>query len=250
MVRNYKPKRETPPVSDEIISVTVRAVLVEKKKIRSVSALFRIPQSTLGDNFATSTRRMHLPDRVATISEKEVPNLGTRIEGLSSRKILTNEQEDSLECYLLRSSQIHCGLTYAQLQKFANEYTVKPRLTILETWEENHIAGCSWIQIYMKRHPALSPRKLGNCSLARSSRFNRSNVTKFQANLSLVLEKYKFTGERIWNVDQTGVTSVMESPKIIARTVVKQVRQASSAEGGKLTTVCCLLTPSVEGSHP
>ena len=49
-------------------------------------------------------------------------------------------------------------------------------------------------------------------SLARATTFNHCIENEFFDNLASVMDRYKFTPNRIFNVDETGVTT-MQSPK-------------------------------------
>ena len=50
--------------------------------------------------------------------------------------------------------------------------------------------------------------------------------------------RYKFEAKDIWNVDETGVTTVQRPSKIVAKCGTKQVGALTSAERGRLVTVC------------
>ena len=56
-----------------------------------------------------------------------------------------------------------------------------------------------------------------------------------------LMKKHKFPAARIYNMDETGITTVQVPPKIIAEKGVKQVCQTTSVERGILTTcICCI----------
>lgn len=55
----------------------------------------------------------------------------------------------------------------------------------------------------MKRHKDLSLRKLENISFSRLISFNRNNVSEFQNNYKELRIKFKFTGDCIYNLDET-----------------------------------------------
>ena len=53
------------------------------------------------------------------------------------------------------------------------------------------------------------------------------------------MQRDGFTPDKIWNVDETGCTTIQKPRKIIAATGVKQVGAVVSAERGQLVTLCC-----------
>ncbi len=92
---------------------------------------------------------------------------------------------------------------------------------------------------FMKRQPSLSIRCPQATSLTRNTSFNRHNVSLFYNNLANVLDKNKFEGKDIWNMDETGVTTVQEPENVVAGRGVRQVGAVTSGERGTLVTVAC-----------
>ena len=83
----------------------------------------------------------------------------------------------------------------------------------------------------------LSLRSSEVTSLARATSFNRTNVSEFCTNLEELLIKHKYPPNRIYNLDETGVTTVQKTPKVVAEKGSKQVGRITSAERGTLVTV-------------
>ena len=55
------------------------------------------------------------------------------------------------------------------------------------------------------------------------------------------MDRYKFTSNRIFNVDQTGVTTVQSPKQELAAKGTKQIGSITSRERGELVTlVCCI----------
>lgn len=104
------------------------------------------------------------------------------------------------------------------------------------------MAGPNWFTAFMKRHPNLLIRSAQLTSLARATSFNRTNAGRFFSKLGAVIEKHGFAGNDIWNVDETGITTVQIPDRIIARCGVKQVGAVTSAERGVLVTVACAVS--------
>lgn len=111
-------------------------------------------------------------------------------------------------------------------------------MTVPPKWLEKGLAGKDWFTNFMKRQPNLSIRTPEATSYARAVNFNRANVGKFFDNLSDLLERYKFEAADIYNVDETGVTTVQKPNRVVAIKGTKQVGALTSAERGTLVTVC------------
>uniref|UniRef100_A0A8D9BEI9 HTH CENPB-type domain-containing protein n=1 Tax=Cacopsylla melanoneura TaxID=428564 RepID=A0A8D9BEI9_9HEMI len=99
------------------------------------------------------------------------------------------------------------------------------------------MAGRDWITGFRKRHPELSIRKPEATSTARAQAFNKPNVMKFYNILQEVQAKHNFPPHRIFNVDETGLTTVQsKSSKVFALKGRRQVGAITSAERGVLST--------------
>lgn len=62
-----------------------------------------------------------------------------------------------------------------------------------------------------------------------------------QTSLLEVYNKYKFTPDRIYNCDETGIPTVVQAPNVVARKGSKQVGQAVSTERGSMITMCAII---------
>ncbi|CAK1593710.1 unnamed protein product [Parnassius mnemosyne] len=61
------------------------------------------------------------------------------------------------------------------------------------------------------------------------------------------MDRYKFEPKDIWNMDETGVTTVQKPSKILAQKEIKQVGAVTSAERGRLVTVAVAI--NAQGGH-
>ena len=97
------------------------------------------------------------------------------------------------------------------------------------------------VEGFIKRTGNISLRKPETTSLARSMDFNKPVVTEFYSKLYELLRKHQFGPDNIYNLDETGLTTVQTPGKIIAKKGVKQVGQVTSSERGELVTLCCMI---------
>jgi hypothetical protein len=175
------------------------------------------------------------------IFEKLVRTLDTATFGyVKSRLVFTNEFESLLVDYLVQAARIFHGLTITELRNLAYELAVANELDhIPPKWSENKMAGIDWATSFMDRHKhEISVRTPEATSIQRMNNFNQYNVDSFFVNLENALVR-GFGPESIWNVDETGVTTVQRPTKVLAEKGAKQVGSVVSQERGVLVTVCC-----------
>jgi len=62
-------------------------------------------------------------------------------------------------------------------------------------------------------------------------------LTSFFDNLQWAMERYKFSASEIYNMNETGLTTVHKPPKVIADRKCRQDGHVTSAEQGVLITM-------------
>ena len=150
--------------------------------------------------------------------------------------IFTQEQEDVMETYLLRCSSSFHGLTARSFRMLVYSLAQANTLKHPAKWDEDHLAGKDWFWGFMQRHPRLSIRTPEATSINRAFSFNRYTVGLFYDNLEDVYQSLGITGRSVYNLDETGITTVHNVPRVIAKKGVKQLGQITSAERGELVT--------------
>jgi len=157
---------------------------------------------------------------------------------LGSRKpVFSAHMELELVQHIKEMDRRLFGFTASELRKLAYQYAEVNNLQH-DFNDDRKEAGKEWFYSFMSRHPELSVRTPENTSAARASAFNPVTVSKFFDLLEGEIDKHKFTPDRIYNVDETGVTTVPNKPsKIISLKGKKQVGTIASAERGQLVTV-------------
>ncbi|CAF4872085.1 unnamed protein product [Pieris macdunnoughi] len=158
---------------------------------------------------------------------------------VAHNKVFSKEQEEELSKYIIRCADIYFGLATKEVRKLAFELTTKYNIKRPATWVENNMAGEEWFRSFMNRNPSLSVRVAQATSLSRATSFNKTNVEAFYDNLQTVLDRHTYEPQDIYNVDETGVTTVQRPDKVVARRGIRQVGAVTSAERGTLVTVAC-----------
>ena len=86
------------------------------------------------------------------------------------------------------------------------------------------MTGKKWLHEFRHRHN-LSLRVPEPTSAATATAFNKTNVSIYFNNLYSVMGKYKFDPGQIYNMDETGCSTVQTLKKVLARRGQKQVSQ-------------------------
>lgn len=153
-------------------------------------------------------------------------------------KVFSEEEETSLILYVQTAARMHYGLTLKQLKQLAYEYAKANGKKYPEKWDKERAAGDGWAKGFRKRHDKdISMRKPEGTSLARATSFNKETVGKFFKAYEHALSQGSFTASQIYNVDETGITTVQQPPKILAPKGVKQIGSKTSSERGVLVTM-------------
>lgn len=135
------------------------------------------------------------------------------------------------------------GLTREQFRKVS--YSVAKRMGIEQRFNQvNQTAGKDWLAGFLQCHPDLSIRKAEAVSINRILGFNKIEVTLFFNNLERLMMQHSFEPQMIYNVDETGITTVQETEKNIAPKGQKRVGSVTSWERGKTVTVICAMSAS------
>jgi len=56
------------------------------------------------------------------------------------------------------------------------------------------------------------------------------------------MSRYHFKPQDVWNMDETGITTVHISDKVVARKGYKQIGSVASVEHGNLVIVACAVS--------
>ena len=129
------------------------------------------------------------------------------------------------------------GLTPEETRGLPFSYAeAKNKGNIPDPWKIRSAAGKDWLTGFLKHSETLSIIKPDATRLGRSTSLNWHTVNKFFANLKESIAKNDIQSGRIWDVDETKITTVHNPPKIVGDKKMKQLGQVTTAELGVLVT--------------
>lgn len=125
------------------------------------------------------------------------------------------------------------GLTRAGVQELAFELAEKNGFAHKFNLQKGK-AGQEWLDGFLRRNKDISLRKPEATSAARAMAFNKPQVQKFFSAYQTLLSANKFPPNRIYNMDESGLSTVHRPQQFLATTGRKQVGCVTSAERGTM----------------
>nr|XP_047138897.1 uncharacterized protein LOC124814861 [Hydra vulgaris] len=241
MVRNFKRKTNRGYTSGDVIMCAVKDVKINNISIRSAAKNHGINYRTLARYCKKIIITNPSHGSIADLIDKIENPTSLNVIGYKSRLILPEKVEKELVTYLLRAADIYFGLTPTEVKKLAFQLAIKNNMKVPNSWVVKEQAGKDWFTGFIKRHSNISIRQPEATSLSRATSFNKQNVASFFSNLQHCMQKYLFSPNDIWNMDETAVTTVQQPKKVIAKKGLKQVGAITSAERGTLVTLACTI---------
>lgn len=111
------------------------------------------------------------------------------------------------------------GLTIKDIRKLA--FDLAEKMSIQHPFnKDSKIAGIDWVQSFMKG-------------------FDKGEVSNFFSLYKGLLEEHTFSPDRIWNVDETGLTTVQNPQKLVTWKDIRSVGKITSGEHGTLVSRLC-----------
>lgn len=160
------------------------------------------------------------------------------------RCTFTPQMELEFLDYALSLDAMFFGITAKNIRRLAFDFAEKNKIPH-QFNKQLQIAGKDWLTGFMKRHPSLSLRQPTSTSIARAMGFNKPQVERFYKNLSDLYDKYHLQAHKIFNMDESGFSTVPNKPPKVLSTKGKRcVNKISSAERGQNVTVVCAMSAS------
>lgn len=137
-------------------------------------------------------------------------------------KVFNDIQEKQLVECLKNVADMYFDLGFKELRQLAFEFAVKLKLIVPSSWTNNKKVSVMWMKHFLERNSSISIR------LPDSRAMNlKINVKHFMDKFQLLLLEHKFEGQDIYSLDETGITTVQRTEKVVA-----------SAKHGTVVTMC------------
>ena len=133
------------------------------------------------------------------------------------------------------------GLTLEDLKKLAIEIASANGLAT-RFKQEKGLAGTKWLNNYLKRQPEISLRTSQPTSLARASGFNKTQIHAFYNLLEEVIFQNSITPDRLFNMDESGLSVEQKVSKVLAKKERYQIGAVTSQERGQTITLICSMS--------
>lgn len=197
-------------------------------------ALEMYKNKTIGFNEACRSYNIPKPT-----FRRHVKNLNKH-KSIGRPKDLSSAMEVELVQHILRLESCFFGLTIKDLRhlafQLAEKYELHHRFN-----KQKQLAGWKWYYKFMRDHPEISLRMPESTSMARCRGFNKQRVMDFFDKYEDILDKEKLLPNQVYNVDESGLSTVHKPSKILAKKGKHQVGAVTSGERGTNTTcVCCM----------
>lgn len=221
MPRSYKRKTDRRHWNENNIIAAIHAVKEEGMSCNRAAETFQIPESTL---------RRYLKKQ-----PEDMPIHAGRF-----RNVFNQEQLHELKAYIIETDRRSFGLTINQCRRLAFDYAEEKGLNHPFN-KKTLMAGVDWLRKF-RENCNFTLRTPEATSIGRLMGFNEVQVKKFFDILKEVREAYKFEPYNIYNLDESGLSTVpSRQPKVLSPIGTKRVAKIVSAERGKTITVVCAM---------
>lgn len=156
----------------------------------------------------------------------------------NSQRVFSLEQEDHISAYAIKIAKMFYGLPTTEFRRMVYTYAVAcGSKSIPPAWEEEKMATRDWYYGFMSRHPELKLKTPEGISIARATAFNRVSVDCFFTAYTEAMEKYCVSPDRIYNLDETCLSTVLKPVKVVCERGQPVASQVSQERGATMTFV-------------
>lgn len=198
MPRKYHKQTEKTSWTGDQLRAAITAVR-NGRSIREVSRTFKIPRSSL---------------------QKRLKQNSYGGLSLGRTPVFSANTEKQLAGHVIHLSKLFYGISRQEIKKCAYEYAEKNNMSCPFN-KDTKTAADDWLSGFMKRNSSVVLRKPEVTSINRVTAFNKEEVAIFFNNLEGVQAKYKFKAHRIFNTDETGISTVQTPGRILTKRGLK-----------------------------
>nr|CAH7767142.1 unnamed protein product [Callosobruchus chinensis] len=205
----------------------VKAVRNKEMGYLKASKFFNVPKGTV-ERYSKSDKS---PEELVKLS-------------IGRKPVFSKELENDLVKYALAMEQRFYGLRSGDMKRMAFQLAFRNKIPHPFNGVTKS-AGKKWLRLFLKRHPQLSMRTPQGMSAARVKSFTPEKVSGFFDLYEPEYNKIQNPSQRVFNVDETGITIVQHKhSKVISLKGKKQISTLTSAERGKLITIITCMNAS------
>lgn len=166
-------------------------------------------------------------------NKKDMEPCQASVTKLGRKTVLGDILESQLLNYALIMESKFYGLTRNDLKRLAYQLAIQNKIEHPFS-SKSMMAGRCWLDQFLNRHKStLSIRKPCGTSFARALGFTREKVNMFFDILEAEFEKHNYPPDRIFNVDETGLTVVQSKvSEVVGLKGKRQISSLTSAERG------------------
>ena len=131
------------------------------------------------------------------------------------------------------------GVSKETLQQLAYQLAVRNQIPDAKSFNvDKQCAGRKLFTNFLRRNPEVSVRTPEVTSIAPAAGFNQKSVDMFFDLYEPLVDKYALTADRIYNMDETSLSTVQKPGIIIAKKGKSQVGSVTSGE--RVVSVTCV----------
>ncbi|XP_057663190.1 jerky protein homolog-like [Diorhabda carinulata] len=226
MPRNYVRKSSRQSWDPASMLKAIEAVNNGEMGWLKASKTYHIPQATL---------RRHALQKNKTLKkgEKRLGRFKTTFPVEVERQLVEHlKLLESRFFGLTRQDVLELAYNLAVKNGFEHQFNIQKKA-----------AGKDWLRGFRKRNRDITLRKPEATSAARAQAFNKPQVAQFFKVFDQIMQKENIDPMRIYNADESALSTVQRPQKIFATAGRKQVGAITSAErGSHVRVVCCMCT--------
>lgn len=188
--------------------------------------MFQVPESTLRDRIRGNVEPMAKVGKEPLFNERE--------------------EKDFVD-HLIYMANIGYGYTKSNIQTMAKEYALSLKKTLTTKLEGSNKLSNNWFYHFMNRWPQLKLVKPQKLSVHRAKSTSQEKIKKYFEELSKIMVANNLLDKpnRIFNIDETGITSDHAPPKIVCNKNTK----AQAVTSPRSLTVTIIAAGNAIGNH-